>query len=86
MATCIIKVKELLSPYMETQRGYRCIVAHPNLAGQAFGRAIPSFEKPYYITHFGDYEDYPNFVKRWPIVAEELRRMGFDKWSFTGGE
>lgn len=86
MATVIIKIRELKSPYMETPRGYRCLVATPNMAGSAFGRAIASFDKPYLICMYGDYETWEAFIKLWPAVKADLLRQQFDKWSFVGDE
>ena len=73
----IMKAQEIRSPYGEEFRGFRLLIAHPNLAGQAFGRSVPSFNKPFLITIFGDYEDEEHLFSAIALVTRSLTTNGW---------
>jgi hypothetical protein len=79
VSKCLYKVKEVLSPYQQEFRGYRILVAWPNLAGTKpySSEKCPSFERPYLITMFGDYEDTDTLAEVLEVLPKTLRRMGF---------
>lgn len=81
MAKCLCKVRELKSPYMSEFRGYRILAATPNMAGVKPFTDIraPSFDKPYLLVMFGDYETQDALAKAKPRVAGEMKRRGFDR-------
>lgn len=73
----IVKVKEVKRPYSGAAIGVRLVAAIPNMAGKAFGEAVPSFNKPYFIAESGD----SNWVTE-PMrerFLEKLRWLGFDE-------
>ncbi len=85
MATVIFRIREIVSPIMGDPRGYRFLVALPNMAARTMsGSATPSFDKPYYITHFGDFVDMDDVVLAAPKIRVTLSRMGFDKLVMIG--
>lgn len=75
----LYKVREVESPIHHQFRGLRIEVAIPNMAGQKPFTSIPmpSFDKPYFVCRFGDYESWPVLTAKWPSIVEALRRMGF---------
>lgn len=75
----IYRVRELKSPIHQEFRGLRVEVALPNMAGlKPFSDIpIPSFDKPYRVCMFGDYESYEYLTHKWPSIWRALCRMGF---------
>lgn len=73
----IMKAQEMRSPYGDEFRGFRLLVAHPNLAGSSFGKSIPSFEKPFFISMFGDYESEAKLFSAIAIVSAALTGNGY---------
>lgn len=81
MTRCLCKVRELKSPYMSEFRGYRILAATPNLAGTKPFTDIraPSFDKPYLIVQFGDFETVPALENARSRVCTEMKRRGYDE-------
>ena len=80
MASCILKVANVLSPIGEEWRGYRVTIATPNMAGTtAFGGSCPSFTKPFFIAEFGDYESLEALNRAKPRITRTIAKMGFTK-------
>ncbi len=78
MTTCIIRVREIHSPIMHTPRGFRVEAALPNMAGTTpNGAQCPSFNAPWYITHFGDFTDMVDVLAGMPHAGRVLRELGF---------
>ena len=77
LGTVVAKVKEIKSPIMGTFRGYRLVAAHDNLAARCFGKACPSFEKPYRVYMRGDFMQLTcDHIKGF---TEILKQMGASK-------
>jgi hypothetical protein len=78
---CIYKIRKIKSPYLGVFRGYRIVVAWPNMAGHKPFKSdkAPSFEKPYLLVSFGDYEDEEALQKVLPKVPQEMKRRGFNE-------
>lgn len=85
---CIVKVKELHSPYMKDWRGYRILVAHCNMDGhKPFSKEpAPRFDGQYLIAQFGDYEDTSSLDRALRILPKELTRRGFETYDMIGEE
>ena len=80
MASCILKVANVLSPIGEDWRGYRVTIATPNMAGTTmFGGSCPSFTKPFFIAEFGDYESLEALNRAKPRITRTIAKMGFTK-------
>lgn len=79
MAKALIRVKEILSPFRGEFRGYRLLAAEPNMAGQAFGQECPSFEPPFLIDSFGDYEDEEHLIRAIGPAVAALSARGYDE-------
>lgn len=77
---CLVKIREMKSPYHSEFRGYRVVVATPNWAGhKPFSSEVaPSFDRPYLIVQFGDYEDLGTLEVVRPRIDQELTRRGFE--------
>jgi len=78
---CLCKVVEKYSPYMQEFRGFRILSTTPNLAGTKpfTDERCPSFDKPYLLVIFGDYETDEALQKALPKVAGEMKRRGFEQ-------
>lgn len=76
----IYRVREIRSPIHREYRGLRIEVALPNWAGQRPFSDVPcpSFDKPYFICRFGDYENWEYLNRKWPSIWRALQRMGFE--------
>jgi hypothetical protein len=76
---CIYKVVKVLTPYLHRFKGYRIKVAWPNMQGhRPFSSELaPSFDKPFHLVSFGDYEDESALSKALELVPKEMRRRGF---------
>lgn len=88
---CMAKVREIKSPYQSKFRGYRIVCATKNMAGlKPFTNiAAPSFDRPYWLVSFGDFEDRTALMSAMPKVEAELKRCGFEKihwYDNTGGD
>lgn len=81
MAKCLCKIRAVTSPYMQEFRGFRILAATPNLAGvKPFtSERAPSFDKPYLLVMFGDFETAEALAAARPRVAGEMKRRGFDR-------
>lgn len=79
--TAYYKVREITSPIREEFRGFRVVVAWPNLAGhKPFSNdPAPSFQKPYLMYIFGDYESYEVVTQKLPGIKKWLYQKGFTK-------
>lgn len=77
---CLVKVREVKSPYHQDFRGLRVVVATPNWAGhKPFSSEVaPSFDRPYLIVQFGDYETWDSLGAAKPRIDRELTRRGFE--------
>jgi hypothetical protein len=73
----ILKVTEVLSPVREEFRGYRILAAVPNLSGNSFGRAVPSFQKPWLSHQFGDFATVPDLLSGLDSAIKELIAGGY---------
>lgn len=75
----LYKVQELESPIHKEFRGLRILIAIPNMAGRKpfTDIPIPSFDKPYFVCRFGDYEDWAALTKKWPSIWKAIQQMGF---------
>lgn len=84
----MVKVREMKSPYHEVFRGFRVVVATPNWAGhKPFSNEVaPSFDKPYLVVQFGDYEDTEMLGLAKPRIEMELRRRGFQTITWIDNE
>lgn len=77
---CLAKVVMKKSPYMQEFRGYRVLAAAPNMAGtRPFkDEKCPSFDKPYLIVQFGDFETQEALDKALELLPTEMKRRGFE--------
>lgn len=83
----IFKIQHIQSPIMKEHRGWRFSVALPNMAGRTFaGEECPSFEKPFYLCHFGDYETKADLLVHAPRIGKMLKRMGLVNLEMVGSE
>lgn len=75
---CIYKVKEVYSPYMEVFRGFRILVATPNMDGRIPFKDVPapSFMRPYLIFQTSDYTE-QDVGKAEELLVADLRLRGF---------
>lgn len=75
----IYRVREIESPIHHVFRGLRIEVALPNWAGRKpfSDITVPSFDKPYFICRFGDYESWEYLTKKWPSIWRAINNMGF---------
>lgn len=82
MSKCIVRIKEVKSPYRREWRGYRIQVAVPNQCGhKAFSsEPAPSFDPPYLVVQFGDYEDFLSLDKALTKLPAELKRRRFTSY------
>ena len=69
MPSILCKIQCVHSPIVSDFRGYRLLFASPNIAR--------SFEKPYYLLHFGDYPSIDDLLEHAPNMQPLLARMGF---------
>ena len=76
--SCIIKVREVKSPYHQVFRGNRILVALPNMEGRKpfSSQPAPSFLRPYLIFQTSDYTD-QDLVPALDLLKSELLRRGF---------
>ena len=81
-AHATIKVRAIRSPYLQEFRGFRVLAARPNKSGYGFG-GVPttSFDKPWLIAIFGDYENLSQVVQAMPRVLNTLERMGYASYT-----
>ena len=78
MATASIRIRAVRSPYSQDFRGFRVLAARPNKSGYGFGGiACTSFDKPWLIAIFGDYENLEQVVEAMPRVLASLASMGY---------
>ena len=70
MPKCILKIRDVLSPVSETFRGVRVLIATPN--------ATRSFERPWLVAWFGDYNDREDMGAHIADIGKALRRMGYN--------
>lgn len=85
MAKCLVKIKEVLSPYHRDWRGFRILVAHCNMDGhKPFSKeSAPSFQGAYLIVQFGDYENVTALDKALEQLPKELLRRKFDQFEIV---
>jgi hypothetical protein len=76
---CIYKVRKVKSPYQGVFRGYRIVVAWPNMAGHRpfSDEKAPSFDKPWLLVSFGDYEDADTMYAALQKVPAEMKKRGY---------
>jgi hypothetical protein len=75
----IYRVRELESPIHKEFRGLRVEITLPNMAGRKpfSDVVVPSFDKPYFVCHFGDYETWEALHAKWPAICKAIYRQGF---------
>lgn len=75
----LYRVREVTSPIHKVFRGLRIEVALPNMVGRKpfTDTVCPSFDKPYFICRFGDYETWEYLHKKWPAICRAIFAMGF---------
>lgn len=85
MAKCLVKIKEVKSPYHKDWRGFRILVAHCNMDGhKPFSKAsAPAFHGHYLIVQFGDYETSDALDKALKQLPKELLRRKFDQFEIV---
>ena len=72
---------EKLSPYHRVFRGFRITTCVPNMVGYKpfSSERVPSFERPYHLVTFGDFETGEALQAALPRVKGEMSRRGFDE-------
>lgn len=77
---CIYKIREVLSPYQQVFRGYRILIALPNMEGRKpfVGTPAPTFIRPYLIFQTSDYTE-QEIGRAEELMIKELQRRGFTK-------
>ena len=77
---CIYKIREVKSPIQGIFRGYRILVAVPNMDGNRPFQSIPaaSFMRSYLIFQTSDYTP-EEILDKERAVVKELHRRGFTK-------
>lgn len=75
----LYRVREVNSPIHKVFRGLRVEIAIPNMAGQKpfTSISVPSFDKPYFVCRFGDYETWEVLHKKWPSICSAIWAQGF---------
>lgn len=75
----LYRVREVESPIHKVFRGLRIEIAIPNMAGQKPFTSIrvPSFDRPYFVCRFGDYETWEVLTKKWPSICASVFAQGF---------
>lgn len=85
MANAIMKLKEVKHPISEETIGFRIQAAVPNKAGKAFGKAVPSFRRPFFIAETSDHSEAylkENFIAVSDSLKAELKWQGYDNAEF----
>lgn len=73
----ILSIFETKRPISQEIIGYRAKLAVPNQAGNAFGKTVPSFKKPYLIAESGDFGDMNDLgLERW--IKRECSLRGLE--------
>lgn len=77
----LYRVRELESPIHKEFRGLRVEVTLPNMAGQKpfSDITVPSFDRPYFVCMFGDYETWEALHMKWGSICKAIYRMGFEE-------
>ena len=73
VSRCVVKVVDVISPYMGEWKGRKLVAAHPNNAGRNFGRPCTSFRKPYLV-----YEAAVTGLADVERAKAELARQGYE--------
>lgn len=79
-----VKVRMSVSPIHQEFRGYRIVVAHPNLCGRPGknGDLRPSWEKPYFILATGDLPRItPELFHRFMAQLQRRGYRSYKLWS-----
>lgn len=72
----IFKIREVKSPYLGEFRGYRILVAMPNMCGlKPFSdKPAPSWHAPWFLFEFGDFDNVEPYLTK---VLDYLELKGF---------
>jgi hypothetical protein len=86
MANAILKLKTVKHPISEDVIGFRIQAAIPNRAAKAFGKAVPSFKRPFFLAETSDHSEaylQEHFEEVLDSFKANLKWQGYDTAEFV---